>query len=190
VRVVVLIVVLAAAAAGGLLWRARTGRIRPATATGAATPLGGADREPSPAAGAATPPADQPATTPATPADEAVSDAAAAAPAPGEHADVWARLGIEPDAAAVTLVQFSSAFCAPCRATRRILGDVADRVPDVRHVEVDAESHLDVVRTLDVRSTPTTLLVDRGGRITGRAVGQPRPHDVLAAIGPYLSAGA
>ncbi|MEU8032074.1 thioredoxin, partial [Streptomyces sp. NPDC049099] len=27
-----------------------------------------------------------------------------------------------------TLVQFSSAFCAPCRATRRILGEVAGMV--------------------------------------------------------------
>ena len=28
-----------------------------------------------------------------------------------------------------TLLQFSSAFCAPCRATRRVLADVADRRP-------------------------------------------------------------
>ena len=45
-----------------------------------------------------------------------------------------------------TLLQFSSAFCAPCRATRRVLGEVAGLVPGVTHVEVDAEHHLDVVR--------------------------------------------
>ena len=30
-----------------------------------------------------------------------------------------------------TLLQFSSAFCAPCRATRRVLGEVAELVPGV-----------------------------------------------------------
>src|SRR5687768_1652012 len=43
-----------------------------------------------------------------------------------------------------TLLQFSSAFCAPCRATRRILSDVAEAVPGVAHIEVDAEHHLDL----------------------------------------------
>src|SRR5689334_6130301 len=35
-----------------------------------------------------------------------------------------------------TLLQFSSAFCAPCRATRVVLADVASAVPGVAHVEV------------------------------------------------------
>ena len=82
-----------------------------------------------------------------------------------------------------TLLQFSSAFCAPCRATRRVLGDVADLVPGVRHVEVDAEQHLDVVRRLGVVRTPTTLVLDAGAREVSRASGAPRKADVLAALG-------
>jgi thiol-disulfide isomerase/thioredoxin len=97
-----------------------------------------------------------------------------------------AALGLDPSAADVTLIQFSSAFCQPCRATRSILADVARMVPGVRHVEVDAESHLDVVRELDIRRTPTTLVVDRAGRIVTRASGQPRKADVIAAIAPYI----
>ena len=58
-----------------------------------------------------------------------------------------------------TLLQFSSAFCAPCRATRRVLGDVPRRSPGVAHIEVDAEHHLDVVRRLGVLRTPTTLVL-------------------------------
>jgi thiol-disulfide isomerase/thioredoxin len=81
-----------------------------------------------------------------------------------------------------TLLQFSSAFCAPCRATRRILTDVADIVPGVRHVEVDAESHLDVVRRLNILKTPTTLVLDGAGRVIQRAAGQPRKDEVLAAL--------
>ncbi len=81
----------------------------------------------------------------------------------------------------MTLVQFSTAFCQPCRATRGILADVAAVRPGVRHVEVDAESHLEIVRALDIRRTPTVLLVDAAGRIVGRASGQPRKAEVLAA---------
>jgi thiol-disulfide isomerase/thioredoxin len=81
-----------------------------------------------------------------------------------------------------TLVQFSTAFCQPCRATRRILADVSAIVPGVRHVEVDAESRLDLVRRLDVTGTPTVLVLDAAGRIVRRASGQPRKTDVLVAL--------
>ena len=105
--------------------------------------------------------------------------------APDDRPDLRAvltELGEQPGERA-TLLQFSSAFCAPCRATRRVLGEVAALVEGVRHVEVDAESHLDVVRRLGVARTPTTIVLDADGRETGRATGQPRTPDVLAAIG-------
>ena len=82
-----------------------------------------------------------------------------------------------------TLVQFSTAFCQPCRATRRVLADVSATVPGVAHVEVDAESQLDLVRRLDVRRTPTVLVLDAAGRVVRRASGQPRTADVVAALG-------
>jgi len=81
-----------------------------------------------------------------------------------------------------TLLQFSSAFCAPCRATRRVLSDIAEVVPGVVHVEVDAEQHLDAVRRLDVARTPTTLVLDASGREVSRASGAPRKEQVLAAL--------
>ena len=82
-----------------------------------------------------------------------------------------------------TLVQFSSAFCQPCRATRRVLADVAGMAPGVRHVEIDAESRLDLVRSLDILRTPTVLVLDADGRIVRRASGLPRKADVIAALG-------
>lgn len=81
-----------------------------------------------------------------------------------------------------TLLQFSSAFCAPCRATRRVLGDVAAAVPGVAHVEVDAEEQLELVRRLGVLRTPTTLVLDAAGREVTRAAGAPRKEQVLAAL--------
>ncbi|MFI8929360.1 thioredoxin family protein [Streptomyces sp. NPDC053474] len=82
-----------------------------------------------------------------------------------------------------TLVQFSSAFCQPCRATRRVLADVAAMVPGVAHVEIDAEGALGLVRELGVDKTPTVLVLDRAGRVVRRAAGQPRKADVIAALG-------
>nr|WP_238350622.1 thioredoxin family protein [Kribbella shirazensis] len=81
-----------------------------------------------------------------------------------------------------TLLQFSSAFCAPCRATRRTLAEVETMVDGVRHVELDAESHLELVRRLDILRTPTTLVLDGTGAVVKRASGAPRKPDVIAAL--------
>ncbi|MFE4328978.1 TlpA family protein disulfide reductase [Streptomyces sp. NPDC056831] len=93
-----------------------------------------------------------------------------------------AQLGAELGERA-TLVQFSSAFCQPCRATRRTLVEVARMVDGVAHVEIDAEAHLTLVRELEISRTPTVLILDAAGRIVRRAVGQPRTVDVVAALG-------
>jgi thiol-disulfide isomerase/thioredoxin len=82
-----------------------------------------------------------------------------------------------------TLLQFSSAFCAPCRATRRILADVAGMTAGVAHIEIDAESRLDLVRALGVLRTPTVLVLAADGTIVRRASGQPRTADVIGALG-------
>lgn len=94
-----------------------------------------------------------------------------------------ARLGAGRLGERATLVQFSSAFCQPCRATRRTLSEVSAMVPGVSHLEVDAEAHLELVRELDIVRTPTVLVLDAVGRIVRRATGQPRKADVIAALG-------
>src|SRR3954468_4533967 len=104
--------------------------------------------------------------------------------APGDNAVRLTAADLRTDSLGdrATLVHFSSAFCRPCVAVRHVLHDVAERVPGVTAVEVDAESQLDLVRRLNVASTPTTLLLDRNGVERRRATGVPRRHDVLAAL--------
>ncbi|WP_371781058.1 TlpA family protein disulfide reductase [Streptosporangium subroseum] len=92
--------------------------------------------------------------------------------------DIHAELGER-----ATLVQFSSAFCQPCRATRRILDEVTELVPGVAHVEIDAESRLDLVRSLNILRTPTVLILNASGHVVKRASGQPRKADVIGALG-------
>ena len=81
-----------------------------------------------------------------------------------------------------TLLQFSSAFCAPCRATRRVLGEVTALVDGVAHVEVDAEQHLDATRAFGILRTPTTLVLDASGLEVTRATGAPTRDQVLTAL--------
>ncbi|SEF10053.1 Thiol-disulfide isomerase or thioredoxin [Jiangella alba] len=81
-----------------------------------------------------------------------------------------------------TLVQFSTAFCQPCRAARATLSHVAADTEGVVHVEIDAEHHLDLVRRLNILRTPTTLVLDGTGRIVRRATGAPRLAEVRAAL--------
>jgi thiol-disulfide isomerase/thioredoxin len=81
-----------------------------------------------------------------------------------------------------TLVQFSSAFCTPCRATRILLENVVSALPDVVHIEIDAEAHLDLVRKLNIHSTPTTLILNSQGVEVGRAVGAPNRDQVLNSL--------
>jgi thiol-disulfide isomerase/thioredoxin len=97
------------------------------------------------------------------------------------EADLGGKLGER-----ATLVQFSTAFCAPCRPTRQLLAQVAGTVDGVRHIEIDAASRLDLARRLRISSTPTVLVLGPDGGIVRRAVGLPRKADVLAAVGSVI----
>jgi thiol-disulfide isomerase/thioredoxin len=109
---------------------------------------------------------------------------------PGLAADL-ARLGLEPGERA-TFLQFSSTFCASCRATRTLLAAVAGSVPGVRHHEVDVAdggpewAALDLVRRLGILRTPTTLVLDASAREVRRASGVPRRDQLLTALGTAL----
>ena len=56
-----------------------------------------------------------------------------------------------------TLLQFSTAFCSPCRTTKVVLAKTAEAIPGVEHIEIDAESHLELVRRLDIRRTTSRI---------------------------------
>src|SRR5437667_8931790 len=104
------------------------------------------------------------------------------APAPrsaaGNQSLTGAELG-QPLGGRATLLQFSSSFCAPCRATRQLLADVAARSEGVTHVEVDVAARMDLVARLGVHRTPTVFVLGPHGQVTRRAAGLPRRSDVV-----------
>ena len=85
-----------------------------------------------------------------------------------------------------TLLQFSSSFCQPCRATKLLLSDVAISIPGVALVEINAEEHLPLVRELGINRTPTTLILDKTGTIRGKASGLPKRSEVLESLEQIL----
>ena len=114
--------------------------------------------------------------------------APAAADAPDERVRLTADQIGAPLGDRATLVQFSSAFCAPCRATRVVLSDVAASVAGVTTIDIDAEAHLQLVRDLGIMRTPTVLVLDASGAVTTRASGLPRRDQVLSAVDRALAA--
>jgi thioredoxin-like negative regulator of GroEL len=98
------------------------------------------------------------------------------------------RLGVRPGDADLTVVQFSTAFCGPCRATKARLQQLQAGRPGLAVVQVDAESHLEEVRELDVRRTPTLFYLDRAGQLIGRSSGAPRPEELTALVDAHVGA--
>jgi thiol-disulfide isomerase/thioredoxin len=101
-------------------------------------------------------------------------------------APAFDRLGVRPAEADLTVVQFSTAFCGPCRTTKARLQQLQTTRPRLAVVQVDAESHLDEVRELDVRRTPTLFYLDRSGRLIGRSSGAPRAEHLTALVDAHV----
>ena len=81
-----------------------------------------------------------------------------------------------------TVVIFSTTFCSECRAAKALISDVTSTLSDISYVEVDAESNLELVRKVDIRSTPTTIFLDKTGIEIARATGAPKRDQLIKAI--------
>jgi len=89
---------------------------------------------------------------------------------------------------AVTLVQISATFCAPCRHTRAVLSSLAEKTEGLRHVELDVTDRPEVARALGVLRTPTTLAFTPAGRELLRISGVPKGPAVLDALSGHIGA--
>ena len=81
-----------------------------------------------------------------------------------------------------TIVQFSTSFCSSCRAAKALISDVVKDQSDITYHEVDAESNLDLIRRVGIRSTPTTLFLDKQGFEIARATGAPKRDQLIKVI--------
>jgi thiol-disulfide isomerase/thioredoxin len=89
--------------------------------------------------------------------------AIAAAPCPA-----WANPAAAVQSGEAVLLDFSAAWCGPCRQMAPLIGEIAAAGWVVRHVDVDRE--LDVVRRFGVSGVPCYIMLVKGqevGRING-----------------------
>jgi len=82
----------------------------------------------------------------------------------------------------ITILQFSTTFCSQCRAAKSLISDVVKDQSDISYLEIDAESNLALVRKVDVRSTPTTIFLDKDGYEIARATGAPKRDQLQKVI--------
>ena len=89
-----------------------------------------------------------------------------------------------------TLLQFSSEYCSPCRATARVLGDIAASTPGVAHFEIDVTEQPELAARFRVLQTPTTVVLDAAGRARARIGGAVRADALRAELDSLVGARA
>jgi thioredoxin 2 len=84
------------------------------------------------------------------------------------------------------LVDFSAAWCAPCRAMAPVFEKAAAELePRARLVQIDIDEEPDLARRYVVRGVPTVMLL-RGGREVARTSGAMDLGSLLGWVGPHL----
>ena len=81
-----------------------------------------------------------------------------------------------------TILQFSTTFCTQCRAAKSLIADVIKNQSDISYIEIDAESNLELVRRVGIKSTPTTLFLDKDGFEIARATGAPKRDQLIKVL--------
>jgi len=81
-----------------------------------------------------------------------------------------------------TVVQFSSEFCAPCRAAERIITETVADLDGVHYLDIDSEQKLELVRRLNILRTPTVVVTDSTGRILARTAGVPTKQSLQSVL--------
>jgi thiol-disulfide isomerase/thioredoxin len=82
----------------------------------------------------------------------------------------------------VTLLQFSSDFCSSCKQTSVLLENIEKANEGLLHIDLDIADRLDLAKTFNILTTPTTLILNSKGSVVSRIVGAPKLATIEAEI--------
>jgi thioredoxin 1 len=77
---------------------------------------------------------------------------------------------------------WTSAFCAPCAAARRVVSEASRLVTGLAVTEHDVAFEIDRADQLDIRSTPTIIVRNASGDQVFRSPGVPTRDQPLVAL--------
>jgi hypothetical protein len=69
--------------------------------------------------------------------------------------------------------------------TARVYKELEQHSDGILHIEVDITNRLDVAKEFNVLQTPTTLVLDAGGRVTSRIGGATKAKTIKDEIGHF-----
>ena len=92
--------------------------------------------------------------------------------------------------ARLTLIQFSTEFCARCPATARTLSAEARAHRGVEHLEVDVTRRDELIERFSILRTPTVLVLDEAGRLRSRVSGPSGSALARALVDRHLAVDA
>jgi thiol-disulfide isomerase/thioredoxin len=78
------------------------------------------------------------------------------------------------------IVQFTTRYCAPCRAARPELESLAEGAA-IRYTQIDVGERPEVARQYGVRTVPTIVVAARSGRVLGKWTALPGNGEIAAA---------
>jgi thiol-disulfide isomerase/thioredoxin len=78
------------------------------------------------------------------------------------------------------IVQFTTRYCAPCKAAVPHLARAAERTR-VRFAQVDVGARPDLARTYGIRTVPTIAVADGDGRVLGVWTSLPANGEIVEA---------
>ena len=82
----------------------------------------------------------------------------------------------------LTLLQFSSDFCSSCKQTSVLLENIEKSHEGLLHIDLDLAERLDLAKTFNILTTPTTLILNSNGGVVSRIVGAPKLATIEAEI--------
>lgn len=81
------------------------------------------------------------------------------------------------------VIDFTAAWCAPCRHMEPTIKEFAERFKDVEFIKIDVDTLTDVAKEYGVEAMPTFILL-KNGKVVDKVVGA-RREDLQKKIEKY-----